>query len=428
MEYLTETMGNVRLGGPSEDPEQLLFKPQADSGLAPTALDEIPRYLFRVASPLSSGTTNGIWVRSKSAYQNRNFFTEDIFFGLNAEKRTTIARTLNLHLRWWPQDDVTDNFVSWTSSLLFAIQYIYYRHLSPDDGSSLEDIKLYAIDTTRFPKGTFLCDLDLIDTFWEHDDHPPGKDLENFRSFRNGPKLYFGEYLSQGSLKIEGKCEIISAQSLFEGDRLRRLQPHFQALDDLPFRNGKPLWANEVIRLRNVIWQATDVRVLSPQEMEGRLEAVKEIVQNLQPSWRFPLAIYFTSLIDSESSIHEGGAAIYSAFSSHFQSTFPDGQQPLSPSKFKTVVLETMPEMKQVKRLVHEIHKSHVLKQALDRATAAAVSIRGIHIDTIDNGHALVVADPNELLDRTGQTLLAKLRSVQDLCETVILTISSNAV
>ncbi|KAJ5193368.1 hypothetical protein N7449_009510 [Penicillium cf. viridicatum] len=59
--------------------------------------------------------------------------------------------------------------------------------------------------------------------------------------------------------------------------------------------------------------------------MEGRLEAVKEIVQNLQPSWIFPLAIYFTSLIGSESPIHEGGAAIYDAFSSHFQSTFPDG-------------------------------------------------------------------------------------------------------
>ncbi|KAJ5193367.1 hypothetical protein N7449_009509 [Penicillium cf. viridicatum] len=86
MEYLTETMRNVRLGDLSEDPEQFLFSPQADSGSAPTALDEIRRYLFRVASPLSSGTTDEIWVCSESAYQNRNFFTEDIFFGLNAEK------------------------------------------------------------------------------------------------------------------------------------------------------------------------------------------------------------------------------------------------------------------------------------------------------------------------------------------------------
>ncbi|KOS47657.1 hypothetical protein ACN38_g1315 [Penicillium nordicum] len=296
MESLTETMRNARLGGPSEDPEHLLFNPQEGSRLAPTALDEIPRYLFRVASPHSDGTTNGTWVRSKSAYQNPTFSTEDVFFGLNADKRTTIARTLNLHLRWWPQGDVIDNFVSWTSSLLFAIQYIYYRHLSRDDGSSLEDIKLYAIDTTGFPKGTFLRDLDLIDAFCEYDDHPRGNDLENLRSLRTNTKHYFGEYLSQGSLKIQGKREIIPAASLFEGDRLRRLQPRFRVFNGFPSRNGRPIWAIEVIRLRDAIWQATDAQVLSPEEMEGRLKAVKEIVQDFEPSWRFPLAIYFTSL------------------------------------------------------------------------------------------------------------------------------------
>ncbi|KAJ9485962.1 hypothetical protein VN97_g7382 [Penicillium thymicola] len=326
MESLTETMRNARLGGPFEDPEQLLFNPQEGSGLGPTALDEIPRYLFRVASPHSDGTTNGMWVRSKSAYQNRNFFTEDIFFGLHADKRTTIARTLNLHLRWWPQGDVTDNFISWTSSLLFAIQYIYYRHLSPEDGSSLEDIKLYAIDTTGFPKGTFLRDLDLIDAFCEYDDHPREKDLENLRSLRTNTEYYFGVYLSQGSLKIQGNCEIIPATSLFEGDRLRRLQPRFRVFNGFPSRNGKPIWPIEVIRLRNGIWQATDVQVLSPEDMEGRLEAVKEIVQDLEPSWRFPLAIYFTSLIGSESPIQQGGAAAHNVFSSYFQSIFPSGE------------------------------------------------------------------------------------------------------
>lgn len=328
MENLNEAMGNVSLGGPSEDPDQLLFKPQAGSGLAPTALDKIPRYLFRVASTLSSGTTNGMWVHSESAYQNQNFFTEDIFFDLDDEKRKSIAQTLNLHLRWSRGKKVgTDNFVSWTSSLPFAIQYIYYRHLSPEDGSSLEDIKLYVIDTTQFPKGTFLPDLDLINAFWKYDHHSPReKDLEDFRSLRNQTRYYFGEYLSQGSLKIQGKREIISATSLFEGDRLRHLQPHFRVFEDFPFKNRNPIWANEVIRLRDVIWQATDIRTLSPEEMEGRLEAVKEIVQDLEPSWRFPLAIYFTSLIGSGSLIGEGGTAIHNVFSSYFRSTFPAGE------------------------------------------------------------------------------------------------------
>lgn len=326
MENLSDQMRNASLGDPSEDPNHLLFKPQAGSGLAPTALDEIPRYLFRVASPLSSGTTNGMWVRSESAYQNRNFFTEDIFFNLDDEKRTTIARTLNLHLRWWYQAKNPDKFVSWTSSLPFAIQYIYYRHLSPDDGSSLEDIKLYVIDTTQFPRGTFLRDLDLMNAFGQYDDRPSRCNLESFRNLRHKPSYDFGEYLSQGSLNIEGKREIISATSLFEGDRLRRLQPHFRVFDGFPFKDGKPVWASEVIRLRYVIWHAADIRDLSPEEMEGRLEAVKEIVQDLEPSWRYPLAIYFTSLIGSGSPNIEIGIAIHNVFSSYFRSTFPVGE------------------------------------------------------------------------------------------------------
>ncbi|KGO78348.1 hypothetical protein PITC_059610 [Penicillium italicum] len=326
MESLSETMRNARLGDPLDDPENLLFRPRIGSGLAPTALDEIPRYLFRVASPCSNGTTNKTYVRSESAYQNHISSTEDIFSDLNDEKRITIAHALNLHLRWWVDDKSKDNFVSWTSSLLFAIQHIYYRHLSPTDNSSLEKIELYVIDTTLFPKGTFLSDLDLIDTFYEYDDHLPWKNLENFRNLRNNTEHYFGEYLSQGSLKIEGTCEIMSAESLFKDGRLRRLQPQFCEIQDLPFEDGKPVWVKEVIRLRADIWQATDQRTLSSEEIGDRLEAVKEIVQDLTPSWRFPLAIYFTSLIGIESSIEKRDVAIDDIFLRHFQSTFPDGK------------------------------------------------------------------------------------------------------
>ncbi|KAJ5900127.1 hypothetical protein N7495_004871 [Penicillium taxi] len=99
VESLTETLRNFGLSDAPEDSEHLLFRPQADSGLALTAFDQIPRYLFRVASPKSTGTTNETWVCSESTSQNRNSYTDGIFFDLNIEKRTTIARTLNLHLR-----------------------------------------------------------------------------------------------------------------------------------------------------------------------------------------------------------------------------------------------------------------------------------------------------------------------------------------
>lgn len=325
METLTDTLANTHLSVRSEQSEQLLFKPQVGSGLVPNALDNVPHYLFRVVSPNSVGTTNETWVHSESASQNQGSSMEDVFFNLNSEKRITIARTLNLHLRWWPKDGTWDNFVSWTSSLLFAIQYIYYRHLNPEDGSDLQQIKLYAIDTTQFPKGTFLCDLDLIDTFGESDDHPYRKNLESLRYLRNETQNYFGEYLSQGSLKIEGKCEVICAQSLFEHDRLRRLQPHFREFQNLPFNKGRPIWPQEVLRLRGSIWQPADLHTPSSADLEDRLKAVKEIVQNLEPRWRLPLAIYFTSLIGQVSFIEKRGAAIHNIFFEVLQSTFPDG-------------------------------------------------------------------------------------------------------
>ena len=226
MDTIVDPMRNTHLDDPFEEEEQLLFSPGADSGLRENALKDIPRYLFRVASSKSDGETNTTWVRSKLACRDRTSSLEDIFSLLSDEKRTTVARTLNMHLRWWPGNP-DDNFVSWTSSLLFVLQYIYYRYWSEKYGSSLKEIGLYVIDTKQFPLGTFIRDLDLIDTFSEYDNHLHGKGLDDLRSLRNRPNYYFGEYLSQGSLKIESKCQIICAEFLFEHDRLRRLQPRF---------------------------------------------------------------------------------------------------------------------------------------------------------------------------------------------------------
>lgn len=321
MNDLTETMGNVSLSYQSEELEQLLFRPQQGSGLAQTALDDIPRYLFRVVCPHSVGETNEAWVRSEAASKNEDSSMEDIFFNLDNDKRRTVARMLNQHIRWWPKDGSSDNFVSWSSSLLSSLQYIYYRHLSSKTGLSIEHIDLYVIDTTLFSTGTFIRDLDLIHTFWESDDHPPRQNLENLQYLRNETKYYFGEYLSQGPLKVEGKCEIIPAQSLFTNDRLRRLQPHFKFYNE-PFRNEKPEWAKEVIRLRGAIWPTSGTPILSSVEMRDRLQAIKEIIETLSFNWRFPLAIYFAALVRSESTTKNQRTAADDAFFQYFQSDF----------------------------------------------------------------------------------------------------------
>lgn len=293
---LTDSMRNAHLSDDLGEPEYLLFKPPATTVLTPETLERIPRFLFRVASPLSDGETSETWVRSEAAVtrNGRNLLPlKDIFDNLDSEKRTVVARTLNQHLRWWPKDrDLEDNFMSWTSSLLFALQFISYRHLSSRDGSSLEEIKLYVIDTTLFPRGTFIRDLGLICAFRAFDDHPPGKDLNGLWDLRvNMGSYYFGEYLSQGSLRIENKCQVVSAQALTDEKRLSRLQPLFKEM--------RPKWANEVRRLRQIIWPDIDeisLRTLS-EVTHDQVKAVDEIANLFGHGWRFPMAVYFAGLI-----------------------------------------------------------------------------------------------------------------------------------
>lgn len=239
-----------------------------------------------------------------------------IFSSICLPKNENIAHVLYLHLRWWPDDSVEDNFVSWTSSLLFAIQYIYYRHLHTGlDGSSLADIKLYVVDTTKFPKGTFMCDMDLMKIFSEFDG-----ELNDFQRLRQGGKYYFGEYLSQGSLKIENKCHVIPAQVLFEQDRLRRLQPQFAELRRYP-KSGKPGWANKVLDYRSAIWPlAETLPVLSSAEMSKRLQAVREIIDHVAPGWKYPLAIYFAALVGCESEVEVQGTGIDTELLAFFRS------------------------------------------------------------------------------------------------------------
>ena len=90
-----------------------------------------------------------------------------------------VAGTLNRHLRWWGKPTDPDNLVSWTSSLLFAFQYIFYRHNHSRDRSSLDRIDLCIVDTATFPEGVFLPDMDLIYAYRSFDENL--RDLEDLR-------------------------------------------------------------------------------------------------------------------------------------------------------------------------------------------------------------------------------------------------------
>lgn len=276
-----------------EEPEQLIFRPPNTDD----ALNNIPHYLFRIVSPKSDGITNDRWVRSVAAVQKPNCPQDDIFFKLDGAKQKQVAHILSRHL-WWVEQP-RDLFVSWTSSLLFAIQYIYYRHLHEKDGSALEDIKLFIIDTTKFPRGTFMRDLNLIESFWKHD-----SGLGRLRDLRTRKGYYFGEYLSQGALKVENKCQILPANVLFEKRRLSRIQPEFGE-PRLDTTQGGPEWAKAVLRIRSKLLSMTSLHLFSRAQLNDSMQAVVEIIQNVAPAWRYPLAVYLAALIGAKTTTKE---------------------------------------------------------------------------------------------------------------------------
>jgi hypothetical protein len=88
----------------------------------------------------------------------------------------------------WKEGD--DNFVSWTSSLSFALVYMFHLHANLKHESEFTDIQFRIIDTTCLPRGVFLRDLDLILTYSPFDANLV--EMETLRTLKQGGRFYFG--------------------------------------------------------------------------------------------------------------------------------------------------------------------------------------------------------------------------------------------
>jgi len=271
---------------PRAEPPYLLFSPPTIISWLRDTFDDVPRYLFRVFTPMSRGTTDRTWTRSMDATDGRPNSTQDIF----SRNDQQVAAMINRHLRWMHGPE--DNLVSWTSSLLFALVYIFHLHASTKDGSVMDDISLCVIDTTKFPRGVFLRDMDLIFAYRSFD-----KGLSSFEELRqkkhkvHAGSYYFGEYLSQGALKIEGRCQIVSAQRIID-EGLYDLQPGFEGFLEWGDQE-KALWAEPVVAHRERFGRANGE--LQGASME-ELEAAVNIGQLFGPGWRLPVAANLLAL------------------------------------------------------------------------------------------------------------------------------------
>ena len=168
-------------------PTSVPFSPQSSSRWEKTHLGPIPRYLFRVYTPLSDGFTDDQWCISRDALFEKDFANAypDVF---QTEDPHTTAEDIAGHL-WWSKSHRQDNLMSWTSSLLFALQYIFYRHSGCRNRSSMRDIRLCIVDTLYLGDKTFIRDMNLIDAFAPYDH---SCELNRLRKMRLGGTLYYG--------------------------------------------------------------------------------------------------------------------------------------------------------------------------------------------------------------------------------------------
>ncbi|KAL6821633.1 hypothetical protein V8C40DRAFT_250592 [Trichoderma camerunense] len=248
MNDITAGLNKIKIGqkkhigfGDDDNPDEVPFRPP---GNLAAKLPNAPRYLFRVFSDASEGENSSKCMKSVDAV-NKTF--EDIF----ARDPLTVALALNEHLRWQKKKSYGDPFISWTTSLLNAIQYAIYKHKK--ESTKLSAISLCIVDTTLFPNGVFMEDLDLMEKFIDKGRQYGWKDrgLNNLRELRNKQHkdylgvYYFGEYLSQGQTNIEGRSCTVTCDKIINSN-LFAFMPQFE--DELKDKSLR--WANAVIKLR----------------------------------------------------------------------------------------------------------------------------------------------------------------------------------
>ncbi|KAH6714553.1 hypothetical protein BKA61DRAFT_723336 [Leptodontidium sp. MPI-SDFR-AT-0119] len=212
------------------DPEYLLFNPNNESAWLQEKFDDIPRYLFRVFTPKSRGTTNESWTKSMDATDRAQNSRVDIFA---RENKKRVASMPNRHLQWWRGCE--DNLISWTSSLLFTLVYIFHLRANSNDRSTFDDI--------------YLC-----------------------------------------ALKIEGKCRIVSAQAMIDRG-LCDLRHEFEEFSHWSI-SLKPPRAKPVVELRNVLYQME-----RSEKSDGKLRITLDITQVFGSRWTLPMAANLGDLV-----------------------------------------------------------------------------------------------------------------------------------
>ncbi|KAH7305570.1 hypothetical protein B0I35DRAFT_400300 [Stachybotrys elegans] len=390
---------------PKAEPEQdyLLFQPRGSKEWLREKFDVVPTYLFRVFTSNSAGTTDDGWVKSHEAAHKTAWSKRDIF---DWDDDSRVASMVFQHLRY-RSGEVDDNLVSWTSSLLYALHYM--RILHHKHRVDWSDIKLLVIATTGLPRGVFVRDMDLIDAFAPHDSR-----LTDFGSLRRRkhPTLsgfyYFGEYISQGALKIMGKAQIVSAHDMLSAG-LSRFSPDMINRVTI----GTFEWSNEVIRQREGFCAPMKERPLtSKAEIESAI-----CVGRLFGPYRLPVAACLLATLPRQAQDDDVLQAFRNA------AFIDEEKQSCSPMQTTIVPYNTLPEVQQFENIRQLIFMDTCLASVKDRLVEVELKLRhsihqilcatpGVNEPLrVESGVATLVASCHDLHER----LVSIMQLGQDL-------------
>ncbi|GAB1311473.1 hypothetical protein MFIFM68171_01683 [Madurella fahalii] len=302
--------------------------------------NKVPRYLFRVHTPTSAGKTTVSSVVPPASSCGSAGETRDLF----SLRPSYAAALLNNHLWWVQAHEANCNFVSWTSSLLFALHYTLHRHRGSRDKSALADISLLVLDTRGLPAGTFVSEMEILKVFAEHEHEPAGtaprRTLRKLVEIRERPgNRTYGEYLSQGDLDIRGRCAQTTMQKVIDLGM-------FELLKEL---SRERLWenlANSVIVLREELWPRAYADASPATHFEVR-KAITIADACFGDRWTVPLTAMLLALRRrkrNDSVIVQGIAAMFS----------PSEIERLSLGDIKAY--DRIPEVEQFQMIIDDIH------------------------------------------------------------------------
>lgn len=141
-----------------------------------------PQYLFRAFSPRSNGINSPTRIASAAVQFDRD--TSDIL----TRDRDDAMIMLEEHLLW--KNDDEDNLVSWTPSLIFALQLALYRAEKDIPPYPAERIYICMLPTRLFPDRTFMSARGLLEAYG----------VKNEEKLKH--EYHDHEFLSQGEIRL----------------------------------------------------------------------------------------------------------------------------------------------------------------------------------------------------------------------------------